>query len=158
MTGFQTVGPLRSFLSLRPNFSIAMELVVLILKGSLAQHEVNYHFPVEEALLWRPPTCNLCCCPLCGGDGVSPTWLYWHLSCFWKAPLYTEHRSILLMVSPIGLPIFLILLPLFCLSFVLLLSVSVSWLQYLTGTKSSSSSLLWTCQDVLTSGLIGHHA
>ncbi|RCV39700.1 hypothetical protein SETIT_8G244200v2 [Setaria italica] len=83
-----------------------MELVVLILKGSLAQHEVNYHFPVEEALLWRPPTCNLCCCPLCGGDGVSPTWLYWHLSCFWKAPLYTEHRSILLMAPRAHLPRF----------------------------------------------------
>jgi hypothetical protein len=61
---------------------------------------------MEEALLWRPPSCNLC--------SLSTLWwglrltnlLYWHLSCFWKSLLYTEHCSILLMENPISLPIF----------------------------------------------------
>ncbi|RCV39699.1 hypothetical protein SETIT_8G244200v2 [Setaria italica] len=117
-----------------------MELVVLILKGSLAQHEVNYHFPVEEALLWRPPTCNLCCCPLCGGDGVSPTWLYWHLSCFWKAPLYTEHRSILLMLAVVSDR---------HQELIFLASLDVSGCTYFRTDRSSCKNNLWNALFLL---------
>lgn len=113
---------------------------------------------MEEALMWRPPTCNLCCCPLCGGDGLSPTCYICIYPAFGRLTLNSGHCSIPLMEIPIGYLIFsscfhcfvwvFIVCPYFiCLSF----AVVSDWHQELI-------SLLWTWQDVLSLGLISHHA
>ena len=65
---------------------------------------------------------NLCCSPLCGGDGLSNL-LSWYLSCFWKAPctlntaLYSTNGE---PNSPATIALFV------CLSFALLSSVYMS--------------------------------
>ncbi|KAG2579768.1 hypothetical protein PVAP13_6NG347600 [Panicum virgatum] len=84
---------------------------------------------MEEALIWRPATCNLCCCPLCGGDGLSPTCYICIYPAFGRLTLNSGHCSIPLMEIPM---------------------VS-DWHQELI-------SLLWTWQDVPSLGLISHHA
>ena len=136
---------------------------MLILKGSLSTNintiswvrekshgrsfdlEASNLQPVLLSTLWRGrPLTNL---------------LYLHLSCFWKA--YFEQWTLLYSTNgdPNGLSDFLTLLPLFCLGvcrlclFYLSLSLAVvsDWHQELI-------SLLWTWQDVLSLGLISHHA
>jgi len=132
---FLNSGALRNFLSSRPNFSIAIELVVLILKGSLSTKlntiscvrvmrltRMEGRKGMEGALMWMPLTYNLWCSPLCGGDGLTNL-LSWHLSCFWKAPctlntaLYSTNGE---PNSPATIALFV------CLSFALLSSVYMS--------------------------------
>ena len=156
---------LSSFLSSRPNFSIAVELVVLILKGSLSTNintiswvrekshgrsfdlEASNLQPVLLSTLWRGrPLTNL---------------LYWHLSCFWRLTLNSEHCSIPLMEIPIGYLIFsscfhcFVLVFIVCPYFICLsLAVVSDWHQELiflasldvagcTKFRTDQSSCLW---------------
>ena len=104
---------------------------------------------------------NLYCCPLFGGDGLSPTC---YLGIYPAFGRFRIHWTLLYSTNgePNRSTHFLILLPLFCLSVCLLcffyLSLSLAVVSdQVTGTKSSSSSLLWLWQNVLTLGLISHH-
>ena len=164
---------LSSFLSSRPNFFIAVELVVLILKGPLSTKlipfpgrgscdwpgstgkshgrsfdvEATNLQPVLMSTLWRGrPLTNL---------------LYWHLSCFWRLTLNSEHCSIPLMEIPIGYLIFsscfhcFVLVFIVCPYFICLsLAVVSDWHQELiflasldvagcTKFRTDQSSCLW---------------
>jgi len=116
---FLDSGAPRNFLSSRPNFSIAIELVVLILKGSLSTKlntvscvrvmrltRMEGRKGMEGALMWMPPTCAAVHFVV---GTVYPTCYLGIYPAFGRLPVHWTLLYIPLMESPI------VLLPLLCL-------------------------------------------